>query len=75
MYCLIFGPLLFLSLAMVNYNIGLGQRMKMMAVPTVLLLCGIVYMYNRFKRRRLIVIPEPVSDSSQAATESAPARA
>jgi hypothetical protein len=71
MYCLVFGPLLFLSLSMVSYNIGLGQRMKMMAVPTVLLLVGIVYMYKLAVRRRVVVVQ---SDATSDPPETVAAR-
>jgi hypothetical protein len=60
MYCLIFGSMLTVSLALVNYNIGLGQRMKMMAVPAILVLVGIVYMYKQYTKHGAVVVqPEP----------------
>jgi hypothetical protein len=46
-YCAVFSSAVIISLSMISYNIGLGQRMKMMALPPVLLLLAAVYMYNR----------------------------
>jgi hypothetical protein len=46
-YFLVFDGALILSLSLVNYNIGLGQRMKMMAVPGILLIYGTIFMYKR----------------------------
>jgi hypothetical protein len=46
-YCAVFSSMVIFSLALISYNIGLGQRMKMMALPAVLLLLGAVYMYKR----------------------------
>ncbi|WP_129793651.1 hypothetical protein [Sphingosinicella sp. CPCC 101087] len=50
-YSIVFCGLLIVLLAMVNYNIGLGQRQKMMAVPLVILLYGTVYIYKQYRRR------------------------
>ena len=47
-YSVAYGVPLILMLAMVNYNIGLGQRQKMMAVPTVLIIYGTIYIYKRY---------------------------
>jgi hypothetical protein len=47
MYFIIFDALLIVALALVNYNIGLGQRQKMMAVPGILLLFGTIYIYRK----------------------------
>ena len=71
-YCTVFVGLLILSLSMVSYNVGLGQRMKMMAIPTMLLLIGIVVMYNRAMARR-VVLPE-AQPEGQASGETSPAR-
>jgi len=46
-YFIIFDALLVVSLALVSYNIGMGQRMKMMAVPGILILYGTLYIYKR----------------------------
>lgn len=46
-YFLVFDAALILSLSLVNYNIGMGQRMKMMAVPGILLLYATIFMYKR----------------------------
>jgi len=71
-YCVVYGSLLTLSLAMVSYNIGLGQRMKMMVIPAILLLVGTVYLYKKYLGRPLTVVqPEP----SPGPAESAAARA
>ena len=47
-YGVIFSGLLILLLSLVSYNIGLGQRQKMMAVVPVLLIVATIYMYQRF---------------------------
>jgi hypothetical protein len=49
-YCAVSSVILILLLAMVNYNVGLGQRQKMMAVPAILLIYGSIYMYKRYLR-------------------------
>ena len=46
-YCMLFAPVLIVLLALVNYNIGLGLRQKMMAIPAVLLIYVTIYMYKR----------------------------
>lgn len=47
-YNVAFAVPLILMLAMVNYNIGLGQRQKMMAVPALLIIYGTIYIYKRY---------------------------
>jgi hypothetical protein len=47
-YNVAFAVPLVLMLAMVNYNVGLGQRQKMMAVPALLLIYGTIYLYKRY---------------------------
>lgn len=47
-YAVAFASVLIPLLAMVNYNIGLGQRQKMMALPAILVLCVTVHMYRRY---------------------------
>lgn len=47
-YNIAFAVPLVLSLAMINYNIGLGQRQKMMAVPALLLIYGTIYIYKKY---------------------------
>jgi hypothetical protein len=49
-YCAVSSVILILLLSMVNYNVGLGQRQKMMAVPAILLIYGSIYMYKRYLR-------------------------
>jgi hypothetical protein len=48
-YSIIFSSILILLLSLVNYNIGLGQRQKMMAVPAILLLAATIYLYKRYR--------------------------
>ena len=50
-YCLSYSAILIPLLAMVNYNIGLGQRQKMMAIPIVIVLAATVFMYRRYLKR------------------------
>lgn len=50
-YGVTYSTILILLLAAVNYNIGLGQRQKMMAVPVVIVLWATVYMYRRHLAR------------------------
>lgn len=47
-YNVAFAVPLVLMLAMVNYNIGLGQRQKMMAVPALLIIYGTIHLYKRY---------------------------
>ena len=47
-YNIVFAGPLIVMLAMVNYNIGLGQRQKMMAVPALLMIYGTIYLYKRY---------------------------
>lgn len=70
-YFVVFDAALILSLSLVNYNIGMGQRMKMMAVPGILLLYGTIYMYKRALAAQAsqVVVqppPEPAAEPGQA---------
>lgn len=47
-YSVIFSALMIILLSLVNYNIGLGQRQKMMAIPTLLIIVATIYMYRRY---------------------------
>lgn len=60
-YFLVFDAALILSLSLVSYNIGMGQRMKMMAVPGILLIYGTIYMYKRVR----LAVPVPVEEVPQ----------
>lgn len=50
-YCIIFAGVLILLLSLVNYNVGLGQRQKMMVLPAILLLYATVFLYKRYLSR------------------------
>ena len=50
-YCATYSGILIILLAMVNYNIGLGQRQKMMAIPTVIVIAAAIFMYRRYLKR------------------------
>jgi hypothetical protein len=58
-YCVIFSLTVILLLATVYYNVGLGLRQKMMAMPTLLtLLAGIVAVLRlQVRNRRLQAQP------------------
>jgi hypothetical protein len=81
-YCAVFSSMVVVSLAVISYNIGLGQRMKMMAIPGLLLLVAAVYMYKRSPAARLAALAAqgqlpagaPVP-AGAAASDSAPAHA
>lgn len=47
-YSVAFSGALIILLAMVNYNVGLGQRQKMMAVPPILLIFASIALYKRY---------------------------
>lgn len=50
-FCVIFSTTLIFLLSLVNYNIGLGQRQKMMALPAVLLIFVTIYLYKLYLAR------------------------
>ncbi|HWT11945.1 MAG TPA: hypothetical protein VN231_04260 [Allosphingosinicella sp.] len=72
MYFIIFDALLILSLSLVSYNIGMGQRMKMMAVPGILLLFATIYLYKRSFAAQPAPLPQPLPEQ---AGHQAPAKA
>jgi hypothetical protein len=72
-YFLAFDALLVVSLAMVSYNIGMGQRMKMMAVPGILILYGTLYIYKRALASRPAMVAEP--PPPEPASHKAPVQA
>jgi hypothetical protein len=47
-YCSIFSATLIILLSLVNYNVGLGQRQKMMAIPPILLIAATIFLYKRY---------------------------
>jgi hypothetical protein len=64
----VFAVVLIVLLSMVNYNIGLGQRQKMMAVPAVLLLYGVIYIYRQYCARAARAATQaPLNRASQVA--------
>ncbi len=71
-YCTVFSSMIIVSLAMVSYNIGLGQRMKMMALPPVLLLLGAVYLYKRSAAARAAAAAGGVLTAGAAVPPGAP---
>ena len=74
MYFIIFDALLIVSLSLVSYNIGMGQRMKMMAVPGILILFATLYLYKRSMAARLTIAPAP-EPLQEAGGHKAPAQA
>jgi hypothetical protein len=48
-YASVFSVATVVALALVNYNLGLGQRQKMMAVIAVLLIFTTIFLYKRFQ--------------------------
>lgn len=69
-YSIIFSGILIILLSLVNYNIGLGQRQKMMAVPAILMIAATVFLYKRYLRGRA-----PHIQAALAPVEAAPAQA
>lgn len=65
-FCVIFASILIVLLSLVNYNIGLGQRQKMMALPAVLLIFATLYLYKRYRARASsqVYVPAGVVPSS-----------
>jgi len=51
-FCLLFAFVVIIALAAVSYNIGLGQRQKMMAMPPVLVVFVTVFLYRRYTAAR-----------------------
>ena len=51
-YAVTFASILIFLLSLVNYNIGLGQRQKMMAVPAILMLYATISLYKRYLSAR-----------------------
>jgi hypothetical protein len=47
-FCAIFSSALIVALSLVNYNLGLGQRQKMMVMPAILLIYATVYLYRKY---------------------------
>ena len=47
-FCAIFSSALIVALSLVNYNLGLGQRQKMMVMPAILLIFATVYLYRKY---------------------------
>jgi hypothetical protein len=74
-YFLVFDAALILSLSLVSYNIGMGQRMKMMAVPGILLLYGTIFMYKRAlaaQALQVAVQPPPGQQAEPAQAQPQP---
>lgn len=51
-YCMVFSAALIILLALVNYNVGLGLRQKMMAMPAIALLFASLTLYKRYRDAR-----------------------
>jgi hypothetical protein len=47
-FCAVFSSTLIVGLSLINYNLGLGQRQKMMVMPAVLLMYASVFLYRRY---------------------------
>lgn len=71
-YAVVTSSILIFLLSLVSYNIGLGQRQKMMAIPAILLIFGTVFMYKRFLRGQAMAFepaaaePPPQMSAAQA---------
>jgi hypothetical protein len=63
-YLTMYSATLILLLSLINYNIGLGQRQKMMAIPAVLMICASILIYKRY----LAAASRPVPDLPQDQT-------
>jgi hypothetical protein len=69
-FCAVFSSTLIVGLAMINYNLGLGQRQKMMVMPAVLLIFASVYLYRRYlaQQPQAALAQSSASSSVTAAT-------
>lgn len=72
-YSVLFSSVVILLLSLVNYNIGLGQRQKMMAIPAILLIAVSIYLYKRYLRASqnqaiAEIRPEPLPEATVAET-------
>jgi hypothetical protein len=70
-FCLVFAATLTVGLAMINYNLGLGQRQKMMVMPAVLFIFASVYLYRRY----LTLAAQARTPAETEAVPAEPARA
>lgn len=52
-YSVVFAATLFASLALVNYNVGLGLRQKTMGLPAVLVILVSIMLFRRFQSARV----------------------
>ena len=71
-YCVTFSSVLIMMLAFVNYNLGLGQRQKMMAIPAVVMIYGAIFLYKRFLANVALAVPDgPVEEPDYASVAKA----
>lgn len=62
-YSVVFATTLFASLALLNYNVGLGLRQKTMGMPAVLVVIVSIALFRRFQASRpseKAGVPEPL---------------
>jgi len=57
-YATIFAAGTIVALALVNYNLGLGQRQKMMAVAAVILMFTTIFLYKRYLSAAAAYVPD-----------------
>lgn len=50
-YCMVFSSAVIVLLAFLNYNVGLGLRQKMMAMPGILVVSASLTLYRRYLAR------------------------
>lgn len=48
-YCMVFSASVLVLLAFLNYNVGLGLRQKMMAIPGILIVSASLTLYRRYQ--------------------------
>jgi hypothetical protein len=70
-FCVIFSSALIVALSLVNYNLGLGQRQKMMAMPAVLLIFATVYLYRKFLASAALGVPQEAPETPALTTAEA----
>jgi hypothetical protein len=70
-YAVTFAAVLIAMLSLVNYNVGLGQRQKFMAVPALLVIYGAVFMYHRYQAMLAAVAVREAVEPSQQMPEGA----
>ena len=70
-FCAIFSSALIVALSLVNYNLGLGQRQKMMVMPAILLIYATVYLYRKYLASVAHNLPQEAPEAPALTTAEA----